>query len=162
MTALLRLAPAVLFTTAAFAQSLQINEIRIDQPSTDNDEYFEIAGPPGFILDGYGYVVIGDTSSDGIGGGVDAVIPLDGYVIPADGYLLIAESSFSLATADYTTSINFENSDNVTHLLVEGPLPASGDDLDTDDDGIVDAFPWNAVFSGVAIRRDRDRAKLQE
>lgn len=151
MTAFLRLAPAVLFTTAAFAQSLQINEIRIDQPSSDNDEYFEIAGPPGFSLDGYGYVVIGDGTGAGDGGGIDASIPLDGYVIPASGYLLIAESSFSLATADYTTSINFENSDNVTHLLVEGALPQSGDDLDTDDDGVIDAAPWNNVIDGIAL-----------
>ena len=156
MTALLRLAPAVLFTTAAFAQSLQINEIRIDQPGSDNDEYFEIAGPPGFSLDGYGYVVIGDGSGVGIGGGVDAAISLDGYVIPADGYLLVAESSFSLATADYTTSINFENSDNVTHLLVEGALPASGDDLDTDDDGVIDAAPWTGVIDGIALVETAD------
>lgn len=156
MTALLRLAPAVLFTTAAFAQSLQINEIRIDQPGSDNDEYFEIAGPPGFSLDGYGYVVIGDGSGVGIGGGIDAAISLDGYVIPADGYLLVAESSFSLATADYTTSINFENSDNVTHLLVEGALPVSGDDLDTDDDGVIDAAPWNAVIDGIALVETAD------
>ena len=151
MTSLLRLAPAVLLTTAAFAQDLQINEIRIDQFSTDNDEYFELVGPPGLSLDGYGYVVIGDGGGAGIGGGIDAAIPLDGYVIPADGYLLIAESSFTLATADYTTSINFENSDNVTHLLVEGTLPASGDDLDTDDDGVIDAAPWNSVIDGIAL-----------
>ena len=151
MTALLRLAPAVLFTTAAFAQSLQINEIRVDQFSTDNDEYFELVGPPGLSLDGYGYVVIGDGGGAGIGGGIDAAVSLDGYVIPADGYLLVAESSFTLGTADYTTSLNFENSDNVTHLLVEGALPASGDDLDTDNDGVIDAAPWTSVIDGIAL-----------
>ncbi|MEC8512774.1 MAG: hypothetical protein VX015_11560 [Planctomycetota bacterium] len=151
MTAFLRIAPAVLFTTAAFAQNLQINEVRTDQFSTDNDEYFEIVGPPGFSLDGYGYVVIGDGGGAGIGGGIDAAISLDGYVIPADGYLLVAESSFTLGVADYTTSLNFENSDNVTHLLVEGTLPASGDDLDTDDDGVIDAAPWNSVIDGIAL-----------
>ena len=26
---------------------LRINEVRIDQPSNDNDEYFELAGDPG-------------------------------------------------------------------------------------------------------------------
>ena len=151
MTAFLRIAPAVLFTTAAFAQNLQINEVRTDQFSTDNDEYFEIVGPPGFSLDGYGYVVIGDGGGAGIGGGIDAAISLDGYVIPADGYLLVAESSFTLGVADYTTSLNFENSDNVTHILVEGTLPASGDDLDTDDDGVIDAAPWNSVIDGIAL-----------
>ncbi len=151
MTAFLRIAPAVLFTTAAFAQNLQINEVRTDQFSTDNDEYFELVGPPGLSLDGYGYVVIGDGGGAGIGGGIDAAISLDGYVIPADGYLLVAESSFTLGVADYTTSLNFENSDNVTHLLVEGALPASGDDLDADNDGVIDAAPWNSVIDGIAL-----------
>ena len=37
-----------------------ISEIRIDQPSTDNDEYFEISGDPGASLNDLTYLVIGD------------------------------------------------------------------------------------------------------
>ena len=40
-----------------------INEIRIDQPGSDVDEYFELAGAPGTSLDGLTYIVIGDSGS---------------------------------------------------------------------------------------------------
>lgn len=153
MTAILRLAPAVLLSTAVFAQDLQINEIRIDQPGGDNDEYFELIGVPGTSLDGHGYVVLGDASGN-IGGVVETSLPLDGLVIPDSGYLLVAESSFSLGMADFTGTLNFENSDNVTHLLVFGTLPAQGDDLDTDDDGTLEGVTWSSVVDGIALVED--------
>ena len=64
---------------------------------------------------------------------------------------MAAESTFSLGTADLTATLNFENSDNVTHLLVSGFTGANGDDLDTDDDGILDVTPWSAVVDSVAL-----------
>jgi len=35
---------------ASAAADVRINEIRTDQPSTDNDEYFELTGVPGESL----------------------------------------------------------------------------------------------------------------
>ncbi|MBN1813307.1 MAG: hypothetical protein JXA14_15840, partial [Anaerolineae bacterium] len=89
-----------------------INEIRVDQTGADNDEYFELAGSSGTSLDNLTYLVIGDgTGGSGV---IEAVIELTGTTIPADGYFLAVESTFSLGgTADLTTSLNFENSDNV-------------------------------------------------
>ena len=46
---------------------LGINEVRIDQPSTDNDEYFELYGPASASLNDYTYIVLGD----GVGGSGD-------------------------------------------------------------------------------------------
>ena len=40
------------------ALTLDINEVRIDQPSSDNDEYFELVGASGTLLAGLSYVVI--------------------------------------------------------------------------------------------------------
>ena len=113
-----------------------ISEIRIDQSGTDNDEFFELAGPPGTDLTGLLYVVIGDGS--GGSGTVESVTDLSGSVIPASGYFVCAESSFSLGTADLVASLNFENSDNVTHMLMAGAPVSSGDDLDSNDDGLLD------------------------
>ena len=115
-----------------------INEIRIDQPGTDNDEFFELAGPPGTDLTGLYYVVIGDGS--GGSGTVESFTDLSGSVIPASGYFVCAESSFTLGTADLVASLNFENSDNVTHMLMSGAPVSSGDDLDSNDDGLLDSF----------------------
>ncbi|MCW8984526.1 MAG: lamin tail domain-containing protein, partial [Thermoanaerobaculales bacterium] len=126
-----------------------ISEVRIDQPGTDNDEYFELADVPGTSLDGLTYLVIGDGT--GGSGTIEAVVDLTGLSIPPSGYFVAAEGTFILGAADLTTSLNFENSDNVTHLLVSGFSGANGDDLDTDDDGILDTTPWTGLLDCVAL-----------
>lgn len=139
----------------ALAQ-ISINEIRIDQTSTDNDEYFELVGTPGASLNGYTYLVIGDgTGGSGV---IESVTDLTGQVITAkdnprsdSGFFLAGEGTMTLATPDMVTTLNFENSDNVTHLLVTGFSGANGDDLDTNDDGILDVTPWTAVIDCVAL-----------
>ena len=42
--------------------------------------------------------------------------------------------------------ISFENSENVTYLLVNGFTGVLGDDLDTNDDGTLDATPWRVLL----------------
>ncbi|WP_305986079.1 5'-nucleotidase C-terminal domain-containing protein [Roseibium sp. MMSF_3544] len=126
-----------------------INEIRIDQPDADNDEYFELFGTPGASLDGLTYLVIGDgTGGSGV---VEAVIDLSGQTLDENGYFVAAEATFSQGTADLTTTINFENGDNVTHLLVRDFTGSVGDDLDTDDDGTPETAPWSEIVDSVAL-----------
>lgn len=126
-----------------------INEIRIDQPGADNDEYFELAGTANESLDGLSYLVIGDGA--GGSGVVEAVIDLHGQNLNSDGFLLVAESTFSMGTADLVSNLNFENSDNVTHLLVRHFSGALNQDLDVDDDGVLDSAPWDDVVDAVAL-----------
>jgi hypothetical protein len=129
--------------------AVSINEIRIDQTGADNDEYFELYGTGGASLNGLTYLVIGDGT---VGSGViEAVVNLTGQTIPGDGFFVAAEATFSLAVADMTTSLNFENSDNVTHLLVQGFSGSDGQDLDTDDDGTLDITPWTSIVDSVAL-----------
>jgi predicted extracellular nuclease len=129
--------------------AVTINEIRIDQQGSDSDEYFELAGTPNTPLVGLTYLVIGEGS--GASGAIEAVVDLTGRSIPESGYFVAAESSFTLGTANLTTDLNFENGNNVTHLLVEGFTGANDDDLDTDDDGILDATPWTSIVDSVAL-----------
>ena len=130
---------------------LMISEIRINQAqSGDPDEFFEIHGTPGASLDGYTYLVIGDGA--GGSGVVENVTDLSGSVIPASGFFVAAMPGFSLGTADLSVgNLNFENSDNVTHLLVQDFTGALLDDLDTDDDGTLDVTPWAAIIDDVAF-----------
>jgi hypothetical protein len=136
-----------------------INEIRTDQIGTDNSEYFELSGTAGESLNNLTYLVIGD----GVGGSgvLEAVVSLAGQTIPASGIFLAAETTFEsgagmafdgiipdLASASL---LNFENTDNVTHLLVSGFSGALNADLDTDNDGLLDVTPWTAVVDGVAM-----------
>ena len=126
-----------------------MNEIRIDQPSTDNDEFFELFGTPGASLDGLTYVVIGDgTGGSGV---IEEAVSLTGQVMPGTGFFVAAEATFTLGVADLTTTLNFENSDNVTHMLVAGFTGSVGDDLDTDDDCVLDVTPWTSVDDAVAL-----------
>jgi hypothetical protein len=132
------------------AEAIVINEIRIDQSGADNSEYFELAGLAGESLAGLSYLVIGDSSSDSFGV-LESVTDLSGYAIAADGYFLAAESTFALGdTVDFVTTLNFENSDNVTHLLVSGFSGSLGNNLDTDD-GVLDSTPWLSILDSVAL-----------
>jgi uncharacterized protein len=129
-----------------------INEIRIDHAGSDTDEYFELAGLPGEDLSSLTYVVIGDgTGGSGI---VERAFSLSG-AIPADGYLLAAGDANTFgAAADllFTPATDyFENSDNLTHLLVTGWSGAVAADLDTNDDGVLDLTPWTTVVDIIAL-----------
>ncbi|HFC12788.1 MAG TPA: hypothetical protein ENJ56_08080, partial [Anaerolineae bacterium] len=91
-----------------------INEIRIDQAGSDLNEYAELFGPAATSLDGLTYLVIGESSQQN-SGIIEAAIDLTGQSIPANGYFIMAESTFTLTTATFTDTLNFENGDNVTH-----------------------------------------------
>lgn len=142
--------------------AVSINEIRIDQFGADDDEYFELQGSAGEMLDNLVYLVIGD-SGGGMSGVIEAVISLDGRMIPPNGFFLATESSFGAAgtafegiVPDMTTSLNFENSDNVTHLLVNSFDGFNGDDLDLDDNGTLEIQPWDSVLDAVGLVESPD------
>ncbi len=131
-----------------------LNEVRIDQPGADNDEYVEIKGTPGASLDDHWFIVVGDGSAAQASGVIEAIVALTGKVIPEDGYLLIGEASMSLATPDIVANLNFENGDNVTHLLVRGLKASNGTDLDADDDCALDSGLFAEVVDAVTIGTD--------
>ncbi len=138
--------------------SVKINELRIDQPSVDLDEYFELRGAAGTPLDGLTYLVLGDGPQ--LSGVIEEAVDLTGNAIPASGYFVAAEATFALGTADLTTSLNFENGDNVTHMLVSDFTGTVGDDLDFDDDGVLDATPWSTVEDSVGLVAPADGTLL--
>merc|ERR1712032_551813 len=118
---------------------LVLNEFRLDQSSTDTDEYIELSGTPGTPLDGLFFIAIGDgTGGSGV---AECVIDLSGYSIGNSGYFVICETSFTLGQGDLVleNELNLENSDNVTYLLVNGFTAERNDDLDADDNGVIDS-----------------------
>lgn len=144
------LAVAGIVTSAHAA--ISINEIRIDMPSTDVNEYFELAGNPGESLAGLTYFVIGDgTGGSGV---VERPLALSG-AIPGDGYWLGAGDADTFGAApDQNFAVAqdmFENSDNVTHVLAMNFTGTVGQDLDTNDDGVLDITPWDAIVDWVSL-----------
>jgi hypothetical protein len=135
---------------SCMAEAVLINEIRIDQTGADDDEHFELAGAPGESLDGLSYLVIGDAGTNS--GIVESVTSLSGFTIGSSGYFLIAESNFGLGgMVDHTATINFENNDNVTHLLVTNFTGSKNDDLDIGDNGALDTTPWQDILDSIAL-----------
>ena len=138
----------------AAASAVTMSEIRIDQGGTDYDEYFELCGYGGESLNGLTYIVIGDGAEELGSGVIESVTDLTGYMIPVGCYFLAVESTWTGTcggTPDLVTTLDFENSDNVTHMLVSGFTGALGDDIDIDDDGNIDNAPWDAVIDCVSL-----------
>jgi hypothetical protein len=142
----------LLYANILFAGVI-INEIRIDQTGTDNDEYFELKGVPGTSLDSLTYIVIGDGSASAGSGVIEAVVSLAGQSIDFTGYFLTAKSTFTLGTADLVATLNFENDDNVTNLLVKNFTGANNMDLDPDDNGVLDSLPWTEIVDKIALAK---------
>jgi hypothetical protein len=135
---------------AGLANAALISEIRIDDTGADDDEYFEIVGAPGESLDGLSYIVIGDNPGCGV---IESVTDLTGKVLDANGFYAGHKSGTTGLCSGYTEDVdfNFENSDNVTHLLVSGLTGLLGDKLDADEDGILEIQPWASIVDGVAL-----------
>jgi hypothetical protein len=136
--------------------NLVINEVRIEQSGDDLDEYFELRGDPGASLNQLRYLVLGDSDA-GLSGVIEEVVNLNGTNVALDGRFLAVEDTFTLApilSADLVLpsgKLNFEGSDNVTHVLVANFYGQNGQDLDTDDDGVLDVTPWLATIDAVGI-----------
>ncbi len=136
----------------------RINELRIDNPGSD-DEYFEIVGTPGTSLDGLTYMTIGDDGGDGSGnpgsrsGSIEEAVDLTGLVIPADGYLVVGDAVFAgtFGAPDLEVSLNFENGENLTHMLVAGFNSAVGNLVDTNRDGNIDAPAWAGIQDAISL-----------
>ncbi|MEO0993577.1 MAG: DUF4214 domain-containing protein [Pseudomonadota bacterium] len=130
-----------------------INELRISSPGDADDvsNFVELSGGPGASLDGLTLVVLSGEFAPGV---VDFAFSLDGGAFDGDGIFLLAnpedQSGYFLDDTDIAASFDLFGSPS-TFLLVDGFTGAVGDDLDTDDDGTLDAEPWTLVIDGVSV-----------
>ncbi len=130
--------------------AVHISEIRIDTAAAIPTSS-RAGGPAGRIPDGLTYLVIGDGASGS--GTIENVTDLSGLSLEADGYLAVHKSGTTPVCTGYDLDmvLNFENNDNVTHMLVSGFSGADGDLLDTDQDGVLDVTPWSSIVDDVAL-----------
>ncbi|WP_373519878.1 ExeM/NucH family extracellular endonuclease, partial [Pricia sp.] len=112
-----------------------INEFVVDDPGTDEFEFVEIFGDANTDYSSYTLLQIEGDSGAG-SGTVDSVLPLG------------TTDSNGLWTTDLFLANEFENG-TITFLLVKNFTGAKGDDLDTDDDGVLDSAPWDAIVDSV-------------
>ncbi len=163
---------ALACSTATYAGTtpITINEFRGDQPSTDVNEYVELKGAPGASLAGYTFLIVGDGSATTKSGVIEFKWSFGAKdVIGSNGYLILRKPTMTLPIGAGTTIIDiapdnatgvFENGNNTTLFLVtdysgtmaQGATPTAGDDLDTNDDGVLDVTPWTSVVDSLSIK----------
>lgn len=171
---------AILLSSPAAAQSpdgapppvpvVRFSELSINPPGTDNgQEFIELAGTPGASLSGFAIVVIeGDAAQAGV---VDGVYDLAGQSLGANGLFLRRDSATALNSgmpvvvtpgpnpATVVQALDFnpdiENGSNTYLLLYSlgGALPALAADLDSDNDGTLNAgvLPGFVVVDAVGL-----------
>jgi len=112
-----------------------INELVANHTGSDTNEYIEVFGSADTDYSAFTVVEIeGDSTASGT---VDGVFPVG--TTNANGHW---SSGF--------LNNQLENG-SLTLLLVDGWSGAAGTDLDTDDDGVLDATPWTDLIDSVSI-----------
>jgi predicted extracellular nuclease len=112
-----------------------INEFVANHVGTDTNEYIEVFGEPSIDYSAFTLLEIeGDTTGSGVVDGVWPVGATDGAGLWWTGYI----------------NNDIENG-SVSLFLVESFTGAIGDDLDTNNDGSLDATPWTRLVDSVAV-----------
>ena len=94
----------LLFSSISWSQTLMINELDADSPSTDTEEFIELKSQtPNFSTDGYILVFFNGSSSGGDSSYM--VIDLNGYTTDNNGLLLIG----SVGVAPFPQIVIAEN-----------------------------------------------------
>jgi hypothetical protein len=112
-----------------------INELVFNHTGSDTHEFVEIFGD---LSTDYSSFTVLEIEGDAAGAGV-----IDG--------------TFAIGTTDangfWTTGFlsNVIENGTVTLVLVEGFTGTVGDDLDTDNDGVMDAAPWARIVDEIAV-----------
>lgn len=136
-----------------------INEIAVDAPGADQgQEFFELRSTTGGAesLSGLHLLVIeGDSATPGA---IDQVFNVGSFSTGTNGLFLWRDTVAVLSPApDPATVVNvsdfapdLENGSN-TFVLVSGFTGALNQDLDTNDDGALDATPWTSVVDSIGV-----------
>lgn len=116
-----------------------INEFVFNHTGSDTNEYIEFLGTPSSDYSTFTALVIeGDNGGDPtVRGIIDDVFVLG--MTDANGF-------FSTGFLN-----NMLENGTASVLLVENFTGMAGDDLDTDDDGMLDATPWDRVVDDIAV-----------
>lgn len=128
------------------ADLLAINELRVNKTGAEAD-FIELYGLGGVALNGLTLLSI---SGEFAPGKIDFAFDLTGGVTDADGFFLLSNGTHTLDSGDLSVTFDFFGTPQ-TMLLVKDFTGAVGDDLDTDNDGVLDTTPWAKLIDGVAL-----------
>ncbi|MEN1727532.1 MAG: Ig-like domain-containing protein, partial [Pseudomonadota bacterium] len=143
-----------LFVEVGAPPAPSLNELGISDVGTDA-EFFEVAGAPSADLTDLDLVVLEGALGNNPGA-IAVHIDLTG-TIPVDGFWAAtspeADATYSVTGDQAIANDTFANRSR-TYLLVSGFSGAISDDLDTNDDGMLDATPWTEILDDIALIDD--------
>ncbi|MFO0973324.1 MAG: PEP-CTERM sorting domain-containing protein [Phycisphaerae bacterium] len=157
MTRTTRLLAGLALGLMASRASAQVvfSEILVNAPGTDQgNEYIELGGPNGASLNNLTILILeGDGAS---AGSIDQALSLSGQSIGTSGLFLWRDAATVLSPAPNpgtTIKVQDFNPDiengGQTYLLVSNFSGALNQDLDTNNDGVIDLFPWASVVAAI-------------
>jgi len=113
-----------------------LNEFVADHTGSDTDEFIELFGEPNIDYSTFSVLAV-EGDAGGSLGVIDAVFPVGSTDV----------SGF------WTTGFlsNALENGTLTLLLVKGFTGSEGDDIDTNDDGVIDNSPWAILVDDVAV-----------
>lgn len=148
--------------------AIQINEIFLNPPGADNgQEFVELRSTTGGVESLSGLTLLG-IEGDGTNAGIiDFTLDLGAFSTGSNGLFLQRDAAtvFNPVPAPQTVvnvadfNPDIENGSQ-TFLLVAGFTGLVGQDLDTNDDGTLDVFPWTSVVDAVGFLENDGTANL--
>lgn len=141
-------------------QAQFISEIGINPPGTDNGlEFLELQGTAGASLAGLTVIQIEGDEGAANPGNIDSVVSLGSFSFGSNGLLLVRDSSTVIGdgpeagtnVVEFNFTPDLENADAQTWMLVRDFTGAAGNDLDSNNDGVLDSTPWSSVVDSVAF-----------
>ena len=151
--------------------AVSLSEMLIDAQNlgtagtADQDqEFIEIASDTGGIesLAGLYFIAIEGDAPGTDEGVVDVAIDLSSFSTGSNGLLVLTDGNLSWNPQEEAASsiqaVEFNNDDgsgddiengSMTFAIVSGYTGTPGQDLDTNDDGVLDATPWTSVIDAV-------------
>jgi hypothetical protein len=119
-----------------------INEFVLNHVGNNDYEFIEVKFQARTTYNAFTVLVVNGNAGTDVGR-ITSVFPINDSAIPSNGY--------------WTTGFLFDQFDNGTNtlLLVRDFFGAAGDDIDTNNDGIIDARLWSQRVDYVAVSLGR-------
>ena len=156
---------AILLAAGTSRAAIVVNEHFADPPNRpsptgeNGQEFFELLNTSGGAVSLDGVWLLQVEGDGNVAGTIDRAINLSAHSTGSNGLFLWRDNTETLLPAPAPETVvhvedfnpDFENL-SVTLMVVRGFTGNVGDDLDTNNDGVLDSTPWTSVDDAVGFR----------
>lgn len=139
--------------TTSVSHAISINEFRVNSLDLSGKQYIELLGDPGETLENLSLVIIGPGGLLNLNQGlVRDVIPIPNQALPLDNPLwVVGDPTMDLGLANLLRNLNFPLGASSTIMLVRNAVATIGQDLDTNNDGVLDLPLGSEILDSVGL-----------